>query len=239
MHALILAGGEGSRLAADGVPRPKPLTEVGGEAQLLRLVRRCGGLGAESVTVMVRAEFAPEARTALAEGDVRVSRIEPCTTPSSLHTLVEGLRLVPPGPVFCTMVDTVMPASDWVHTWRATREVLAAGSPVVLAVTGHVDDEAPLWVRRDADGYAIALGASPVTPPCVTGGVYGFGAAARDWAEAALEGGRSRMRAFLAACVERAGRVPTIAVPRIIDLDRRQDLEAAEAWMATWAEGER
>src|SRR3989454_4573399 len=36
-----------------------------------------------------------------------------CRTPSSLHTLVEGLRVVPAGPGFCSMGGTVMRPDDW------------------------------------------------------------------------------------------------------------------------------
>ena len=43
MHGLVLAGGEGSRLAADGVAAPKALVPVGGRPQLLRLVAEFEG----------------------------------------------------------------------------------------------------------------------------------------------------------------------------------------------------
>jgi len=39
MHGLVLAGGEGSRLAAEGVPTPKPLLEVAGQPLIVTLLR--------------------------------------------------------------------------------------------------------------------------------------------------------------------------------------------------------
>ena len=233
MHGLILAGGEGTRLAADGIEAPKPLAEVAGEAQVTRLTRTLHRLGAESLTVMVREPFVPEVRSALRDVAATGVRVVPCATPSSLHTLVAGLDQIAPGAVFCTMVDTVMPDPDWGRLWRSTAQALEDGASLVLAVTAYVDDESPLWVRRDAAGRALAVGREPVDPPCVSGGVYGLSAVARQWAAETLASGAERMRAFLASAVERSPRVATVDVARIIDLDRGRDLEQARDWFNT------
>jgi hypothetical protein len=234
MHGLILAGGEGSRLARDGIATPKPLAAVAGEPQVVRLARIFGGFGAGSLTVMVRAEFAGEVGSALDAAGLQGWRVRPCTTPSSLHTLAEGLLEIPQGPVFCSMVDTIMPPADWLRVWNATEAQLTAGAELVLTVTGYVDDEAPLWVRRDRSGRVLALGKEPVSPPCVSGGVYGLSAAARAWAATEVAAGASRMRSFLGSTVDRGARVVTVDVPRIIDLDRGRDLEAARHWVDSW-----
>ena len=128
MHGLILAGGEGSRLVADGIVAPKPLAEVGGEPQVVRLARSLVRLGAQSLTVMVRAEFADRVRQALSAAGLTGWRVEACTTPSSLHTLAAGLAEIPQGPVFCSMVDTVMPAADWTRVWKATETALGSSA---------------------------------------------------------------------------------------------------------------
>jgi hypothetical protein len=44
------------------------------------------------------------------------------------------------------------------------------------------------------------------------------------------------MRAFLRLLVEVKAAVATVEVPRIIDLDHKRDLEAADRWMAAGAE---
>src|SRR4029077_7073141 len=54
MHSLILAGGEGSRLAARRIAEPKALVPIGGVPQLLRLARVLERVGAESITCLVR-----------------------------------------------------------------------------------------------------------------------------------------------------------------------------------------
>jgi len=116
MQGLILAGGRGSRLAADGVETPKALVEVAGRPQIVNLIDIFAELGCESIICMVR-----DGITADLPGPAVVRT---CRTPSSLHTLVAGLAVVPPGPVFCAMVDTVMPAADWRRLFRGVTERL-------------------------------------------------------------------------------------------------------------------
>ena len=224
MHGLILAGGHGARLAADGVETPKALVEVAGRPQIVHLIETFFELGCGSVTCMVREgirfSFPPRAQ------------VRSCRTPSSLHTLAEGLALVPPGPVFCAMVDTVMPMSDWRRLYGGVTDHLAAGSLAVLAVTPFVDDERPLYVTRNAAGLAVDISDHLAPPPLVTGGVYGLSPAARRVAADAVRT-LPRMRAFLRLLVRRGGPVATVEIPRIIDLDHKRDLDAAEAWLST------
>ena len=227
---LVLAGGEGSRLAAASVP--KPLVEVGGTPLIVRQAETLGHLGCTSVTCMIRDEF-PGAREALRRRTwLRPVAAHLCHTPSSLHTLAEGLAHVPEGPVFATMVDMVMRWEDWRACWSGSMEALAAGADVALAVTPFVDDERALWVTREADGLVRGLGEEPTDPPCVTGGVYAFAPGVRPLAALAVRSGMHRMRAFLADLVTRGLRITAVEVPRIIDLDRPSDLELANAWMA-------
>jgi molybdopterin-guanine dinucleotide biosynthesis protein A len=233
VHGLILAGGEGSRLAADGVRDAKAAVPLGGRAQIVRLVDTLYHLGCETVTCMVR-DDRPQVLAALrvaaaGEGwtDLRVTT---CHTPSSLHTLVEGLDRAPAGAVFCTMVDTVMRRADWRAVYADAARALAEGADAVLAVTPYVDDERPLWVARDAAGFVGRLGGRPATSAaCVTGGVYAFSSRAREAALLAHQDGLARMRDFLGELVDLGARVATTEVARIVDVDHHRDLEAAEA----------
>lgn len=231
MLGLILAGGEGTRLAADGIGTPKPLVPVAGRPQVVGLLAALRAAGCTSVLVQVRQDYAEEVRRAIGSSPRGEIRVESCLTPSSLHTLAAGLAALPPGEVLCTMVDTVMPLAEWSRVGGAVERGLRAGRQIMLAVTGYVDDESPLWVRRDAAGDVTWLGQDPVSPACVTGGVYGLSPAARELVPRALAGGLERMRHFLTWAVEQGTPVGTIEVPRIIDLDRRRDLEQATTWL--------
>src|SRR6266487_5882025 len=232
MQALILAAGEGSRLAAAGVPVPKPLVDVAGKPQILRLLQTFDALGCESLTCAIRAD-SPSVRRLLDAQRFRAPfTVVECRTPSSLHTLVEGLRAVPPGPVFCAMVDTVMRREDWEAVYRGTERQLAEGADMALAVTPYVDDESPVYVRRGEGGFVLTVSDDPIHPPCVTGGVYGLSAGVRRAAADAVGGGVHKMRRFLKAVVAEGGRLGTVEVPRIIDIDRPSDLQTANAWLA-------
>ncbi len=237
MHSLILAGGEGSRLAASGVAEPKALVPIGGVPQLLRLARILERAGAESITCLVRGGVSLEP-VALELARLRVPiRVHECLTPSSLHTLVAGLAVVPPGDVFCTMVDTVMPLDDWLRVAMETQALLAAGADAALVVTPFVDDERPLYVARDALGRVTQVTDAAVPVPLVTGGVYALGPRARLAAVAALAAGQERMRAFLRTLVQDGHDVRAVEVAQIVDLDHRRDVDIANAWQESCDEG--
>jgi NDP-sugar pyrophosphorylase family protein len=232
VHGLILAGGEGSRLAAGGIAVPKPLVQVGGKPQIVALLETFAALGCPSLTCAVRTDFPAVRRLLDGRRFGPPLTVVECRTPSSLHTLVEGLGAVPPGPVFCSMVDTVMRPEDWGTVYAAAERHLAEGAEVVLAVTPYVDDESPVYVSRPGGGDVRALSDTPLAPPCVTGGVYGLSAAARAAAAEAVARGVHKMRAFLTERVADGRRVAAVEVPRIIDIDRPSDLQHANAWLA-------
>jgi NDP-sugar pyrophosphorylase family protein len=233
VHGLILAGGEGARLSADGVEVPKPLVRVGGEPLVVRLLSVLAGLGCETLTCMVRADFTTVFRLLEGQEFGRPLEVRACLTPSSMHTLAEGLQAVQAGPVFCTMVDTVMPAANWRDVYAATARGLLDGADAMLAVTPFVADESPLYVRTDGAGFVLAVSDDPLAPVRVTGGVYGFSTAARLAAAEAVGQGVQRMRGFLKWLVVRGSRVGTITVPRIIDIDHQSDLRLANAWLGS------
>jgi NDP-sugar pyrophosphorylase family protein len=230
VHGLILAGGLGSRLAAEGVTVPKAVVPVARRPQIAHLFSVFQRLQLSPIVAMVRADIS-RALMLAQESALPHGRVVPCLTPSSLHTLALGLDQLPEGPVFCSMVDTVMREVDWEAVHRGAVHRLAEGADAVLAVTPFVDDERALFVERETDLRVRALLDTPTTPTCVTGGVYGFGPRARATAPAAVAEGATSMRAYLRALLARGLRVDTVEIARIIDLDRRADLEQAERWL--------
>ncbi len=231
MHALILAGGEGSRLRADGVPTPKAFVEVGGRPLVFRLVDTLRGLGCETITAAVRrSALAAFARSTAAARDAGV-RVFPCETPSSLHTLAQALEVVPPGPLLCSMVDSVMREEDWQRLYARADAALRDGADACIAITPHVDDDRPLFVARRRDGTVAAFGDEPVEPRLVTGGVYFLSSRIRELAPRVLRLGIVRMRGFLGWLAAHGYRVETAEVERIVDLDRGHDLAAAAEWL--------
>ena len=232
MHALILAGGEGSRLRSDGVSTPKPFVELDGQPLLLRLGGNLRALGCESVTALVRGSALDRAGPRLHLDASDAMRVVACETPSSLHTLARGLEMVPPGPVLCSMVDTVMRSSDWQELFVRGDQQLSRGADACVAVTPFIDDERPLYVARHPAGAVAAFQETPSVPALVTGGVYFLSSRIRSLVPRVLGLGISRMREFLRWLVEHGYRIETWEVARIVDLDRGRDLALAAAWLS-------
>jgi len=228
MHGLILAAGAGSRLVNSGLVTPKPFLEVGARTLVDRAVAVLDDLGASTLTCLVREEHAVAAAALVGAR----ARIIPCATPSSLHTLALGFAALPPGPVFCTLVDSVMRTEDWRRVFAVTAADLAAGADAVITVTPFADDERPLYVTRGPGGRVDRVTDLPILPVCVAGGVYGFGEEARTLTTDLLRRGRSRLRSLLTLMVALGLDVTSTMVERIVDVDRRADLDAARELLA-------
>jgi NDP-sugar pyrophosphorylase family protein len=227
MHGLILAGGEGSRLARDGFVLPKPAVEIGGVSLLERQATMLRDIGCATLTSAIRSDalayLVDESHPALA-----LVHALPVDTPSSLHTLVLGLAEVPAGPVCCTMVDTVMSREHWHRFAAEAARALEQGADACVLVTPFVDDEKPLYAVVDEAGAVIRFGAVPGSPVLVTGGVYMLGSRARRHAAHAMERGVVRMRGFLQSLIDTGLGVSTVTVDWVVDVDRRQDVELAD-----------
>lgn len=233
MHALILAGGEGARLRSDGIRTPKPFVELEGRPLLLRLVDSLRALECETITAAVRKSALAEAGPLFRSVGAASARVLACETPSSLHTLAAGLTAVPPGPLLCVMVDSVMREEDWRRLFARADHLLRNGADACVAVTPQADDEAPLYVLRRRDGSVASFRSEPVLPALVTGGVYFMSSQVRDLAPRVLALGIARMRGFLAWLAEHGYRIETVEVERIMDVDRGHDLAAAGRWLAS------
>ena len=97
MNFAIISAGEGSRLAQEGVQKPKPLVELNGEAMIERLVRIFVRQGAERVVVIVN-DRVPETKEFL----LRLKEELPIelvvkNTPSSMHSFHEISHLLGDG----------------------------------------------------------------------------------------------------------------------------------------------
>jgi CTP:molybdopterin cytidylyltransferase MocA len=232
VHGLILAGGEGSRLAREGVTEPKVTVPIAGRSQLVRLVEAMAHGGCESVTVMVRSHVTGAA--ALLEGVAGLVpvRVEACETPSSLHTLALGVERAPEGPLFVVLGDTVMLAADWTAVTRDAHRVIRNGRAGALVVTPFVQDDCPLDVTVDARGLVTDVGGAPGEPRRVTAGIYVMNDILRQTVPAALSAGTTRLRQLLRAWVLSGHLIEALEVSCAIDLDRCEDLLAAEALLS-------
>jgi NDP-sugar pyrophosphorylase family protein len=234
MNFAIIAAGDGSRLAAEGVASPKPLLEVGGVPLIERLIGLAAENGARSVACIIN-EGASEVRHFLEDRHFAVPvHVLIKTTPSSLHSLHALMPVVGAGPFCLFTVDAVCRGAE-------LRELLAfAGRQTdcdaIMAVTGFVNDEKPLYVRQDTAGRILSFDDAPPPPESgpvtVTGGIYIFFPATLPVIDDAVRGGTAHLRNALRLLLERGLAVKAFPFSRIVDVDDRSDIEAAEQLLA-------
>ncbi|MCI6855915.1 MAG: NTP transferase domain-containing protein [Bacteroidales bacterium] len=226
MNYAIIAAGEGSRLAQEGVAKPKPLVELNGEPMIGRLInifRRCN---AESISIIVNEQMT-EVRQYLESLDLDIPfRLVVKSTPSSMHSFYELSRVMPSGRFCLTTVDTIFREDDLRHYIEAMEA--ASDCDGMMAVTPYVDDEKPLWVETDeALNIVNFRDQSFDGAKYISGGVYALSDKAVKVLERCMANGVSRMRNFQRALVADGLKLKAYPIAKILDVDHASDIEKA------------
>ena len=115
MKYAVIAAGEGSRLAQEGIKSPKPLVEVAGERLIDRLLRVFMANGASEVVAICNEQMI-DVQARLQEiqngGQVPLKFIVK-STPSSMHSMWELSRWLGDEPFVLTTVDTIFRESEF------------------------------------------------------------------------------------------------------------------------------
>lgn len=233
MHYAIIAAGEGSRLANEGVQCPKPLVRVGGTTLLERLTGIFMRHGAESISVIVNSRQ-PETLALLEQlhhttGSVPLNIVVE-DTPSSMHSMY-ALRNHLRGGKFClTTVDTVFREEDFAAYISRFEESDADG---MMAVTEYIDDEKPLYVTTDDHLRITAfMDEAPDDARYISGGIYGLIPKAIDTLEGCMAQGKARMRNFQRELLHDGLSLMAFPMGKIIDIDHADDIAKAEKLLA-------
>ena len=231
MNYAIIAAGEGSRLAQEGVAKPKPLVELQGEPMIGRLINIMLRCNAESISIIVN-ERMTEVREYLEGLELPVPlNLVVKSTPSSMHSLWHLSRVIPQGKFCLTTVDTIFREEDfkgYIDAFEADEQ-----HDGMWAVTPFVDDEKPLWVDVDEQMNITAFrdkrwdGAR-----YVSGGVYAMTDKAFVVLNECIEQGVSRMRNFQRALVDAGCHLQAYSIDKIVDVDHAGDIATAEAFLA-------
>lgn len=229
MNYAIIAAGEGSRLAQEGVALPKPLVKLNGVAMIQRLIDIFVRNQAASISIIVNAEMiqVQEYIKRLKLG-IPLNLIVK-STPSSMHSFYELRKFLRTGKFCLTTVDTIFKERDFANYIQAFES-----SPDIdgmMAVTDFIDDEKPLYV--EVDGFMNITGFLDTSDSCsyVSGGIYGLTPKALDTLDACLKTGQSRMRNFQRQLVSDGLRLKAYAFPKIVDVDHAGDIIKAEAFL--------
>ena len=230
MNYAIIAAGEGSRLAQEGVKKPKPLVELNGEPMIGRLINVFTRCNAESISIIVNNEMkeVKAYRDTLNPGvpfNVVVK-----STPSSMHSFFELSRVMKKGKFCLTTVDTIFREDDFARYIAAFEADTASDG--MMAVTPFIEDEKPLYVDVDNDMNIHAFrDAAYEGARFISGGVYALNDKAITVLEDCMSRGIARMRNFQRALIDAGLSLKAYPIEKIVDVDHAGDIEVAERFL--------
>ena len=238
MKYAVIAAGEGSRLAAEGIDSPKPLVRVAGEMLIDRLIRVFMDNDAEEIVVICNDLTTQVSHHLLdiqqngLKGRPVPLRFVVKSTPSSMHSFYEISRYLTDGPFCLTTVDTIFRPEEFKEYVSALKESVEKGIDGLMGVTDYIDDEKPLYVDVDESNNDIkALLDKSDTCRFISGGIYGLTPRAIDTLTACIERGDSRMRNFQRALVADGLSLKAFNFSKVLDIDHASDIKKAEDFL--------
>lgn len=234
MKYAIIAAGEGSRLAQEGVAAPKPLVRVAGEQLIDRLMRVFAGNDASEICVICNEQMTDVAAhlQAVADAGVLPLKFTVRSTPSSMHSMWELSRWLHDEPFVLTTVDTIFREQEFTAYVAAFQQLIARGeADGLMGVTDYIDDEKPLYVATDEALRITAFLDSCDHPQYISGGIYGLTPQAIPVLQRCIERGESRMRNFQRALVAEGLRLKAYPFSKVLDIDHASDIQKAEAFL--------
>lgn len=235
MKFAIIAAGDGSRLAQEGVTEPKPLVKVRGERLIDRLIRILMGNNATEIVVICNEQMfdvANHLKMIQAKGLNGLPiplRFVVKSTPSSMHSFYELRHFLCDEPFILTTVDTIFDESEFHDYVLSFQDKIAQGTDALMGVTDYIDDEKPLYVGVDK---VMRINGYYDTPQAdsrfISAGIYGLTAPSLDILEACIEKGESRMRNFQRALVAAGLRIEAYPLTRVFDIDHIEDIRKAD-----------
>ena len=235
MKFAIIAAGDGSRLAQEGVTEPKPLVKVRGERLIDRLIRIFMENNATEIVVICNEQMfdvANHLKMIQAKGLNGLPiplRFVVKSTPSSMHSFYELRDFLRDEPFILTTVDTIFDESEFHDYVLSFQDKIVHGTAALMGVTDYIDDEKPLYVGVDnvmrINGY---YDNAQVDSRFISAGIYGLTASSLDILESCIEKAESRMRNFQRALVAAGLRMEAYPLTKVFDIDHIEDIRKAD-----------
>lgn len=216
----VIAAGRGSRLKGLGVP--KPMVEVAGVPLIDHVLGNLEAAGVVAVAVIFNSAEEGCAVYVKEHFGSLVSKVIVKSTRSSLQSFREILQAAPKGRLLVSTVDAFCPREDFLRFAKAAAKT--PSDTLVLGVTGFVEDEKPLWVTTTRKGRVTVVGGA--SGDAVTAGIYVIPERVRRMR---IPDSLPRLRDFLAWLCKSGEPMQAIAIGKVVDVDRAEDLESAEA----------
>jgi hypothetical protein len=242
MKFAIIAAGEGSRLATEGVTQPKPLIPLCRVPMIERLISIFHRCGAEEIIVAVNSAR-PETHQYLLEfseaNPTIPLRIVVADTPSSMHTFAALAPYLQEAPFCLTTVDTIFQEEAFRAYLHATEQYLLEGYDGCMAVTDFVDDESPLYVAAtsqfDITGFHDKITEAPNSTLgesyFISGGIYTLSPKALTTLSRCMAEGQHRLRNFQRGLIADGLKLKAHIFDKILDIDHASDIAKAESFL--------
>jgi len=231
MKFAIIAAGDGSRLANEGVAIPKPLVRINNEPMIDRLIRIFIANNASSISIIVNKE--------MDEVYEHVCNLKPSvplhiihkSTPSSMHSFYELSHTLGNDRFCLTTVDTIFREDEFA---QYINSFIKSETDGLMAVTSYIDDEKPLYVET-GDNMIIKGFHDENTHRFgyISGGIYCLNEKSIPVLISSIEEKMSRMRNYQRKLVERGLNLQAWQFSKIIDVDHREDIGKAESFLRT------
>ena len=215
MDYAIIAAGEGSRLAQEGVKWPKPLVRLNGVALIDRLIDVFLKNNATSISIIVNEEMT-EVQDYLKALRLPIPfYLLVKSTPSSMHSFYE--------------LSHYLEEEFSGYIQQFIQEDKLDG---LMAVTDFIDDEKPLYVETDNELYVRNF-LDQADGDCryISGGIYCLRRPALGVLNNAISQGMSRMRNYQRQLIAEGLRLKAYPFSKIIDVDHADDILKAESFL--------
>lgn len=231
MDYAIIAAGEGSRLAQEGVKWPKPLVQLNGTTLIDRLINVFLKNEATSISIIVNEEM-----TEVQEHLQKLKLPVPFyllvkSTPSSMHSFYELSHYLDSDSVCLTTVDTIFKEEEFGgYIQEFLKDTQLDG---LMAVTDYIDDEKPLYVDTDKDLMIRGFLDKQGEPACtyISGGIYCLRRPGLKVLNNAIEQGMSRMRNYQRQLIAEGLKLKAYPFSKIVDVDHAEDIKKAEEFL--------
>ena len=230
MDYAIIAAGEGSRLAQEGIKWPKPLVKLNGIALIDRLIDVFLRNNASSINIIVNEQMT-EVQDHLKALQIPVPfHLLIKSTPSSMHSFYELSQIWQGEEICLTTVDTIFREEEFSGYIQAFRQEKTLDG--LMAVTDYIDDEKPLYVQTNEQLDIVNfLDRSNGDCRYISGGIYCLRKPAIGVLKKAIDEGMSRMRNYQRQLIAEGLRLKAYPFSKIIDVDHAEDIVKAEAFV--------
>ena len=230
MDYAIIAAGEGSRLAQEGIKWPKPLVKLNGIALIDRLIDVFLRNNASSINIIVNEQMT-EVQDHLKALQLPVPfHLLIKSTPSSMHSFYELSQIWQGEEICLTTVDTIFREEEFSGYIQAFRQEKTLDG--LMAVTDYIDDEKPLYVQTNEQLDIVNfLDRSNGDCRYISGGIYCLRKPAIGVLKKAIDEGMSRMRNYQRPLIAEGLRLKAYPFSKIIDVDHAEDIVKAEAFV--------